>query len=628
MGSVVGLEVSSSNNHTQSKSQLPSFANQAALTEASTISSLRTYLYRVDEWDLVGNVEKTLRAEPNLPGVIVTSQSDVRGVISRSKFFELMGTRYGVAVFYKRPLQVMLKQVAPPTILSDCCTIHEAVRTALNRPSDLIYEPILVDYKTGQYRLLDIYTLLLAQSHLFAQLQQELQQINQDLEGRVERRTAALQKANEQLNEEISERKVAEENLQVRFRYERALSRSADTLLTALDNPHVIPETLEYLLEATGVSRVFLGVNVYDEELGNCLQLQHQAFSIDAQPIPEAFYLFPHDYLAEWLAVLRKGKSLVAHFDEVEGKARQLLAVLNIKSVLLLPMGRSDNWLGVVALDETAVKRIWNEDDIQLMQTVARMLAAYIERQQSRADLAKARDAALAASQFKSELVAKVSHELRTPLGAIKGYAQLLQLGSYGLLQTNQKEPLELIISSTNYLTLLVNELLDQAKLESNKLVLQITPFDPRQMLREVEARMRILAETKGLQFHSWIDPAFPEELTGDITRLQQILTNLLGNAIKFTERGSVQTKLEMLNTEQWSMQVSDTGPGIPTEAIPTIFEPFGQVDGSTTREHSGTGLGLSISKQLVELMGGKLKLESEPEHGSVFTVCLPLVHT
>ena len=183
MGSVVGVEVSSSNNKGWRKDGLPTiFADQAVLTGASTLAVLHTFLCRVDERDLVSNVEKALRAEPHLPGVIVTNQTDMRGVISRSKFFELVGTRYGMAVFYKRPLQLMLKQVAPPTILSDCCAIHEAVRIALNRASDLIYEPILVSYAQDHYRLLDIYTLLLAQSYLFGKVQQELRQLSQDLE--------------------------------------------------------------------------------------------------------------------------------------------------------------------------------------------------------------------------------------------------------------------------------------------------------------------------------------------------------------------------------------------------------------------------------------------------------------
>ncbi len=431
MNTTVGLAEHTEQKRPYTKMQTTEIsARFPTLTENSTISILPTHLYQVDEESLVNDVEKTLRAEPNLPGVIVTHTTGMRGMLSRRKFFEMLGTRYGVAVFYKRPIQIMIKQAAPPTTLNSSCSIHQAVNQALSRESDLVYEPILIEYANGQYRMLDIYTLLLAQSQLFATLQTELKVINTELEGRVHRRTSALQEANAQLYEEIKERKVAEENLQIRFRYEQALSQSADSLLSALDNPDVIPETLDYLLSATGVSRIFMGLNVVDDNLGNCLQLMHQAFAIDAEPIPESLSIFPHNYLGKWAGILRRGENLVGHIDEVDGTTKQLLIMLDIKSILLLPISKRDQWIGVIALDETAVKRNWREDDIQLMQTVARMLSAYLDRQQKRKDLAEARDAALEASQFKSELVAKVSHELRTPLGAIKGYAQLIQMGS------------------------------------------------------------------------------------------------------------------------------------------------------------------------------------------------------
>ncbi len=175
---------------------------------------------------------------------------------------------------------------------------------------------------------------------------------------------------------------------------------------------------------------------------------------------------------------------------------------------------------------------------------------------------------------------------------------------------------------------MLVNELLDQAKLENQKLVLQTTPFEPIQMVKDVELRMRVLAEYKGLQFEIDIDPNLPQELVGDVTRLQQILTNLLGNAIKFTETGFIKTSLIICDENTWGFQVIDTGPGIPEVAQVTIFEPFAQVDGSNTREHGGTGLGLSISKQLIELMGGTISLNSELGQGSTFTVSLPIIQS
>jgi len=137
---------------------------------------------------------------------------------------------------------------------------------------------------------------------------------------------------------------------------------------------------------------------------------------------------------------------------------------------------------------------------------------------------------------------------------------------------------------------------------------------------------MEILAQDKGLEFKSSLAPELPEMLYGDEHRLQQILINLTGNAIKFTSRGSVQVKIYQAAPTQWAMQVADTGAGIPKEAQAYIFEPFRQVDNSITRENRGTGLGLSITKQLVELMDGDICVESELEQGSIFTVTLPIL--
>jgi signal transduction histidine kinase len=145
-------------------------------------------------------------------------------------------------------------------------------------------------------------------------------------------------------------------------------------------------------------------------------------------------------------------------------------------------------------------------------------------------------------------------------------------------------------------------------------------------MLQKVEAGMSVLAHNKGLAFTTAISPDLPPELWGDERRLVQILINLIGNAIKFTKTGQVSIQLALTDPTHWTMQVADTGIGVPAEARAFIFEPFRQVDNALTRENRGTGLGLSIAKQLVELMGGRINLQSELGKGSTFTVWLPLM--
>jgi PAS domain S-box-containing protein len=247
------------------------------------------------------------------------------------------------------------------------------------------------------------------------------------------------------------------------------------------------------------------------------------------------------------------------------------------------------------------------------------------ERKQAETAIAQALDQALEASRLKSQLLAKVSHELRTPLGAILGYAELLQDGIFGPLTKQQAHVTAEVIDSANYLTNLVNELLDQAQFESGRARLNIAPFALPDMAQRVQTKMGVLARAKKLTLTTHIAPDLPEVIAGDEHRLQQILINLVSNAIKFTRSGSVQIRLYRPDPDHWAIEVADTGPGISVEAQSYIFEPFRQVDGSITREHIGAGLGLSIVKQLVNLMGGQIRLNSKIGVGSVFTVELPI---
>ncbi len=274
----------------------------------------------------------------------------------------------------------------------------------------------------------------------------------------------------------------------------------------------------------------------------------------------------------------------------------------------------------------TISSREMQERAAELSAANEKLLKEIIEHEQTEKALALARDQALEASRLKTELLAKVSHELRTPLSAILGFAEMLDVGMYGALSAEQRRLIAEIIDSTHYLTQLVNELLDQAQLDAGKLKLNIRTFALADLVDGTLSKMNVLAKTKGLTLTTDIAAEVPGVLSGDPARLQQILVNLVSNAIKFTQTGGVQVRLYRPDPAHWAMQVSDTGPGIPVEAQSYIFEPFRQVDGSITRVHAGAGLGLSIVKQLTILMGGQITLESEVGQGSTFTVQLPLI--
>jgi signal transduction histidine kinase len=172
----------------------------------------------------------------------------------------------------------------------------------------------------------------------------------------------------------------------------------------------------------------------------------------------------------------------------------------------------------------------------------------------------------------------------------------------------------------------LVNNLLDQAQIEAGRITVNMMGFEPAELIEDLQSVMSVLAEQKKLELVCSIADDVPRRLISDRHRLHQILVNLVGNAIKFTKQGKISVDVFRQESDQWVLRVSDTGPGIPEEAQAYIFEPFRQVDGSATRHHEGSGLGLSIVKQLANLLGGEITLQSTAGQGSTFTVTLPIV--
>lgn len=244
--------------------------------------------------------------------------------------------------------------------------------------------------------------------------------------------------------------------------------------------------------------------------------------------------------------------------------------------------------------------------------------------QQKTAEAAKALVEARAADRAKSEFLATMSHEIRTPMNGVLGMAELLVRTD---LDTRQRTFTEVILKSGNALLEIINDILDYSKIEANQMVLDKRSFSITDTVEDVATLMSARAAEKDLELLVRLRPTLPARLLGDPSRFRQVITNLLGNAVKFTETGTVMIDVDCADPVESaaagkaliSVRVTDTGIGIPEEKLKSIFEKFSQVDGSSTRRHEGTGLGLAIAARLVSLMGGQIGVESEPGSGSAF---------
>nr|MCU0375506.1 PAS domain-containing protein [Chitinophagaceae bacterium] len=413
---------------------------------------------------------------------------------------------------------------------------------------------------------------------------------------------------------------------------ERILNAAAVSLRKLLGNDDLfesIGYSLEQLAKGMDVDRTYFYVNEYDAEGKGYFHLNYQWESEAGKSTYQKIYepIIPFDSMPHFVALLQQDKSVKEVVRTMEDKGmQQALQTMKVKSVLVLPLMVEGKFWGFFGFDDVKHERIWSESEYSIIVAFAHALEDALYQKNQEKQLLEARLQADSANKAKSEFLANMSHEIRTPLNGVIGFAELL----YNLdLKSTERKYVENIQTSAMSLMGIINDILDFSKIEAGKLELDESLNDVIDLSEQTIDMVKVAAAKKGIELLLNIDTNTPRFCYFDLVRLRQILVNLMGNAVKFTEKGEVELSLNFsadpLNPQMgyYRFEVRDTGIGISEQQRQRLFKAFSQADTSTTKKYGGTGLGLVISSKLLEQMDSKLELQSTPGLGSIFSFVL-----